>query len=112
MNTIKYGEYLARVEFDEDMGVFHGRVVNTSDVISFYGSSVAELRKELAASVEAHLAFCRRKGIEPGKPFSGQFRLRLSPEQHGKVSTAAALQGKSMNEWISETLDQAAKEAL
>ena len=76
---IKYGEYRALVDFDEDLEEFHGRVVNTSDVISFYGASVEELRKELAASVEAHVAFCRRKGIEPGKPLH---------EAHGRPRTA------------------------
>ncbi len=112
MNAMKYGAYVARVEFDEDLGKFHARVINTSDVISFYGASVEELRDEFAASVEAHLDFCRRKGVAPSKPFSGQFRVRLTPEQHSKVSTAAALEGKSMNEWISDTLDHAAEDAL
>ncbi len=112
MNMMKHGKYLGLVEFDEDLGKFHGRVVNTGDVISFYGASVKELRLEFAASVKAHLDFCRRKGIEPGKPFSGQFRVRLTPEQHSKVSSAAALEGKSMNEWVADTLEHAAGEIM
>ena len=38
---MNYKGYEAAVEFDEDAGIFHGEVVNTSrDVITFQGSSV------------------------------------------------------------------------
>ena len=112
MNTMRHGEYLAKIEFDEDMGMFHGRVVNTGQVITFYGASVEELQREFVASVEAHLDFCRRKGIAPGKAFSGQFRLRRTPEQHSNVAAAAACEDRSMNEWVAETIDRAAMEIL
>jgi len=40
---MNYQGYMAKVEFDDQAGIFHGQVINTRDVITFQGTSVAEL---------------------------------------------------------------------
>jgi predicted HicB family RNase H-like nuclease len=55
---MKYKGYEAIVTFDEDANIFHGEVINTRDVITFQGTTVAELKKALRESVEDYLAFC------------------------------------------------------
>ena len=67
---IEYKGYLGVVAFDPEIDAFHGTVVNTHDVISFYGSSVTELREEMQKSVEEYLAFCREQGKKPEAPAS------------------------------------------
>ena len=42
---MKYQGYEAVVSFDEENNIFHGKVINTRDVITFQGSSTDELRK-------------------------------------------------------------------
>jgi predicted HicB family RNase H-like nuclease len=96
--------YIGRVEFDDESGIFHGEVINTRDVITFQGSSVAELKTAFRDSVEDYLAFCASRGEEPDKPFSGQFLTRISPELHRLVNIAANLSGKSLNGWVAEQL--------
>ena len=44
---IEYKGYLGVVSFDLEIDTFHGTVINTNDVIAFYGSSVTELKKEM-----------------------------------------------------------------
>ena len=39
---IEYKGYLGDVVFDPEIDAFHGTVNNINDVITFYGSSVAE----------------------------------------------------------------------
>jgi predicted HicB family RNase H-like nuclease len=70
MTTMRYKGYDAVVEYDEEAGIFHGEVIDLSDVITFQGRSVSELKKALAGSVEDYLAFCRERGEAPEKPFS------------------------------------------
>ena len=103
--------YIARVEFDDEAGIFHGEVVNTRDVITFQGESVSGLRRAFQDSVDDYLAFCAERGEEPEKPFSGQFLTRIPPELHRKVSLAASLSGKSLNAWVSEQLQSAVTHA-
>lgn len=105
---MQYKGYLATVEFDDEANIFHGEVINTRDVITFQGSTVKELKRAFKDSVEDYLAFCKKRGEEPERPFSGQFIVRLSPEQHRKIYLAAKKAGKSLNAWITEKLDRCA----
>ena len=79
---IKYKGYVGRVEFDDEVGIFHGEVVDTRDVITFQGKSVEEIQLAFKASVDNYLDFCGKRNEKPDKPFSGKFVLRLSPELH------------------------------
>lgn len=112
MTLMRHADYVARIAYDEKIDGFFGEVINTSDVITFYGRSVEELKRELATSIEAHLEACRARGIEPSRPYSGKFNVRLSPAEHAQIAGAAAAAGKSMNAWIAETLAEAAERAL
>lgn len=104
---MEYQGYLGKVEFDDEAAIFHGEVINTRDVITFQGKSVAELRKAFRESVDDYLAFCAERGEEPDKPFSGQFITRISPELHRQASLAANMAGKSLNAWVAEQLETA-----
>ena len=99
-----YKGYTAHIEFDEEAGLFHGEVVDTKDVITFQGTSVKELNKSFKDSVDDYLEFCKSKGEEPDKPFSGKFILRLPKSLHRKIYIKAIKNGQSLNNFITETL--------
>ncbi|MEW5841945.1 MAG: type II toxin-antitoxin system HicB family antitoxin [Bacteroidota bacterium] len=103
-----YKGYTAYIEFDDDAGIFHGEVLDTKDVITFQGTSVTELKKAFKDSVEDYLAFCKERGEEPDKPFSGKFILRLPKELHRKIYIKAIKSGQSINNYIAKTLDSIA----
>lgn len=107
---MEYKGYVGKVEFDDEAGIFHGEVVNTRDVITFQGASVAELKKAFRDSVEDYLAFCQERSEEPEKPFSGQFVTRVSPDLHRRINLAATLSGKSLNAWVTEQLESGARQ--
>lgn len=67
---MKYKNYTATIEYDQETEWFIGRVNNVVDVITFHGKSVNALQSEFAASVEAYLASCVEQRLElsmPGK---------------------------------------------
>jgi predicted HicB family RNase H-like nuclease len=104
---MEYKGYVGRVEFDNEAGIFHGEVLDTRDVITFQGQSVAELNIAFQESIDDYLAFCKQRGEEPNKPFSGQFVTRIPPELHRQVNLAASISGKSLNAWVVEQLQAA-----
>ena len=53
-----YKGYIGHVEFDDEADIFHGEVINTRDVITFQGATVAEIKKAFHESVNDYLAFC------------------------------------------------------
>ena len=74
---IEYKGYIGAVDFDPEIDLFHGTVINTNDVITFYGASVTELREEMQKSIEGYLEFCTEQGITPEKPFSDRSNITL-----------------------------------
>jgi predicted HicB family RNase H-like nuclease len=108
MNTMTYKGYDALVTYDEEAELFHGEVMNTRDVITFEGSSVGELKQALQESIEDYLSFCKERGEEPEKPFSGQFVVRVEPPVHRAAVSAAKREGLSLNRWVAGVLERAA----
>jgi len=109
---MNYKGYIARVELDDEASIFHGEVINTRDVITFQGQSVAELKSAFEASVDDYLAFCEERGEDPEQPYSGKFMLRITPDQHRLAVLAAKKAGKSLNAWIAEQISRDAQQEL
>ena len=102
---ILYRGYKGYFEFDEKADLFHGQVLGIKDVITFQGRSIDELKIALKGSIDDYLDMCEQEGKSPDKPFSGKFSLRLSPKLHSKVAEAAASAHKSINSWVTETVE-------
>ncbi|WP_460450180.1 type II toxin-antitoxin system HicB family antitoxin [Alsobacter sp. SYSU BS001988] len=82
--------------------------MNLRDVITFAGRSVVELKKALEDSVEDYLSFCKERGEEPEKPYSGQFVVRVEPPVHRAAVTAAKRAGVSLNQWVASVIEREA----
>lgn len=110
MNTMTTQGYTARVDFDERDDIFVGRVLGVRDIISFHGETVDQLRGdgEFESAIRDYLADCEERGISPERPTSGKLLLRMPPEVHGKALVAAQAAGKSLNQWATEILQEAA----
>ena len=74
---IEYKGYIGVVDFDPEIDLFHGTVINTSDVISFYGASAIELREEMQKSIEGYLEFCKEQGKIAEKPYNQSRREQI-----------------------------------
>lgn len=106
-NTMSYKGYSARVEYDDEDGIFVGRIAGTRDVVGFHADSVSELKEAFHEAVEDYLETCASIGKEPQKAFSGQMMFRVSPDLHRKAAVAAELAGKSLNQWAEDVLSRA-----
>ena len=106
---MQYKGYHAAITYDHEEGVFHGEVEGTRDVIFFEGTSVDQLNTEFRFSIDDYLAVCVERGREPDKPYSGRIPLRIRPSLHRAATVAARSEGKSLNSWIAETVERAAK---
>ncbi|MFH1635300.1 MAG: type II toxin-antitoxin system HicB family antitoxin [Chloroflexota bacterium] len=104
---LEYKGYQGTAEFDYDAGIFFGEVIDLRDVITFQGQSVEELEQSFRDSVEEYLKFCEEMGRTPDKPFSGKFNVRISSAMHRKLVVQARRDDKSLNQWVSDTLEKA-----
>ena len=109
MNRMKHRGYAALIEYDEIDPVFVGHLAGIKDIVGFHGTTVDGLEQAFHESVDNYISISEETGRAAQKPYSGKLMLRVSPDTHAAVATAAQIDGKSINQWASEVLDQAAQ---
>ena len=109
MNIMKYRGYIAHIGFDEVDRIFVGHLTGIKDIVGFHGTTVNELEEAFHESVDNYIAISEETGRPAQKPYSGKLMLRVPPDVHAAVATAAQVHRKSINQWASEILDKAAR---
>lgn len=107
MSAMSYMGYSARIEYDDDDGIFFGRIVGINDVVGFHANTVDALRIAFHDAVDDYLATCAKVGKEPDREYSGKVMLRLDPELHARIAKRAELAGLSINQWGERVFSQA-----
>ena len=87
--------------------LFHGTVINTQDVITFYGASVTELRAEMQKSLEVYFEVCQEQGKIPDKPFSGTLTIETSLELYSRIALNASRHQLKIEAYLQEVLEKA-----
>lgn len=108
MNEMIYQNYSAKVEYDSIDKIFVGHIVGIRDIVGFHGSTVEELESAFHEAVDHYLEVCEKIGQQPQRSYSGKLTLRIPPEIHMAVATAAEMNSKSINQWAADVLKQAA----
>jgi predicted HicB family RNase H-like nuclease len=106
MSAMVYKGYAARVEYDANDRIFVGRLAGITDIVVFDGSTVDELEQRFKESVDHYLEISEKEGVKPQKPYSGKLILRMPPEVHARCAMMAQAHGKSLNQWVTEVLEQ------
>jgi predicted HicB family RNase H-like nuclease len=109
---IEYKGYIGVVEFDAELRLFTGHVVDLRDEIYFEGDSVEALEASMGRAVDHYLSVCAQRGEEPERPFSGKLNLRLGSDLHRTAALAAAAEGESLNNWLVRVVESAARDAV
>jgi predicted HicB family RNase H-like nuclease len=106
---IEYQGYTGTIEFDPELRLFTGHVVDLRDEIYFEGDSVEALEASMKRAVDHYLDECRQRGEDPERPFSGKLNVRLGSELHRAAVLAAAAEGESLNNWLVRVVETAAR---
>ncbi len=108
MNTMEINGYRAVIAYDPEIEMFRGEFTGLNGGADFYAKEIETLKKEGAISLKVFLDLCAEDGIEPRKEYSGKFNVRVPSKLHADIASTAAAHGKSLNQWVTDTLDQAA----
>ena len=101
---MEYKGYIGDVNFDSEAHIFHGEIINTRDVITFQGTTVDELEAAFKESIEDYINWCKEDGVDPEKPYSGKFNLRISPELHKEIAITARRMKMSINKFVEKAV--------
>jgi predicted HicB family RNase H-like nuclease len=61
---IEYKGFKGSYTFNEDTGLFQGKVVNIKDLITFEGKSIESTHKAFCKAVDTYMVWCARYGKE------------------------------------------------
>ena len=103
---LAYKGYTGQVAYDDEARLFHGEVLHTRDLITFSGTTVDEIEQAFRDSIDEYLAWCAEEGVPAEKPYSGTFNLRISPDLHKELVRHARREGKSLNSFVEEVLQE------
>ncbi len=105
-NTMEYQGYVGSVEFSAEDCVLYGKVQGIRSLISYEGSTAAELVEDFHGAVDAYLAMCQEQGVEPEKAYKGSFNVRVSPQLHQAIAVQALARQMSLNSVVEAALQQ------
>lgn len=105
---MRYKGYFGSVRYDDEDRIFFGRIEFVRALVSYEGTDAATLRSAFEEAVDDYLSTCKKRGIEPEKPFKGSFNVRVGPDVHRKLAVAAARKGVSLNKYITDLLKESA----
>jgi len=106
-NTMEYKGYLGSVEFSQEDALFYGKVLGIRALISYEGSSAAELVADFHGAIDDYLALCAQQGKEPERAYKGSFNVRISPELHKQAVAAAMAHNMTLNSFVENSIAQA-----
>lgn len=103
---IEYKGYAGTIEFSEEDCLFYGKVQGIRSLISYEGTTAAELLEDFHGAVDDYLDMCAAEGIEPEKAYKGTFNVRVSPELHQAVALQAIARQTTLNSLVEAALRQ------
>jgi predicted HicB family RNase H-like nuclease len=105
---LKHEGYIAEIAYEDGDETMHGATINTRALLHFAGRDIAELKAAFADTIADYREWCRERGVEPEKPYSGALSLRIAPDLHRRIAEKAAQAGESVNQFIAERLEEVA----
>jgi predicted HicB family RNase H-like nuclease len=105
----KSDQYLKIVEWSEEDQCYVGRCPELM-LGGVHGKNQQKVFAELCAVIDEWIAITEKDGEElppglAGKRYSGKFNLRLGKKLHERLAIAAAKEGKSLNSFCAEALE-------
>lgn len=99
-------EYIGSVHYSNQDETFYGKIEGITDLITFEGQTVKELKKAFKEAIEDYIELCSDLGKPAMRSFKGSFNVRISPQLHGRAFEKATLKGKSLNQFVQEAIEK------
>ena len=105
-DRIRYKEFIGSVHFSSEDEVFFGKIEGINDLVTFEGETVNKLKRAFRDAVNDYSELCKETGKQIFKSFKGSFNVRVNPELHSKAFELATLNGKTLNQFIKEAIEE------
>ena len=107
MSNLTYKSYTGTIEASIEDGCLHGQLLFITDIITYEGDTVDNIKTSFEEAVDHYLAYCQDTGKPANKPYSGTFNVRVGQELHRKAVEVAYHQGITLNDFVAQSIKNA-----
>ena len=104
-NVLEYKGYFAKIEYSAEDMVLCGKIEGIRDLVNFESSDPSQIEFEFHSAVDDYLELCEELGVSPDKAYSGTFNIRVNPEIHRTAAMTAEKRGLSLNQLVSQAIE-------
>ena len=106
-NIMEYKGYIGSVEFSERDELFYGKVQGIRSLISYEGSTAAELVADFHGAVDDYLTLCEEEGTKPEIAYKGSLNVRFkNRDTHRRAAIYAMTHDQSLNSFIESAVEE------
>lgn len=105
-NVLEYKGYFTKIEYSIADKVLFGKIEGIRDLVNFESSDIERIEQEFHSAVDDYLELCEELGILPDKVYSGSFNIRINPEIHRTAAMTAEKCGISLNQLVSQAIEE------
>ncbi len=106
-NIMEYKGYIGSVEFSESDELFYGKVQGIRSLISYEGSTAAELVADFHGAVDDYLTLCEEEGTKPEIAYKGSLNVRFkNRDTHRRAAVYAITHDQSLNSFIESAVEE------
>ena len=106
-NIMEYKGYIGSVEFSESDELFYGKVQGVRSLISYEGSTAAELVADFHGAVDDYLTLCEEEGTKPEIAYKGSLNVRFkNRDTHRRAAIYAMTHDQSLNSFIESAVEE------
>ena len=106
MDTLKYKGFIGSIEAELDDNTLYGKILglDNSTLVTYEGTTLAELREDFINAVEDYIAHCKENGLPLHKSYTGSFNIRIPAELHAQAAAMAQAEGISLNAFVKRSI--------
>lgn len=107
MSNLTYKGYTGTIEASIEDGCLHGQILFITDIITYEGNTVDDIKTSFEEAVDHYLAYCQDTGKPANKPYSGTFNVRVGQDLHRKAVEVAYNQSITLNDFVAQSIKNA-----
>jgi predicted HicB family RNase H-like nuclease len=102
---LEHKGFQGSTELSLENNVLYGKILHIDDLISYEADTPIGLSEAFIEAVEDYLDTCKEMGLEPNRPFSGTFNVRVGRDLHRDAARHAMREGKSLNDFVKDAIE-------
>lgn len=102
---LEHKGFQGSMEVSVEDNVLFGKILNITDLVSYDADTPAGLKEAFSEAVDDYLETCKQLGVNPDKPLSGTFNIRIGCDLHRQAAMQAIREEKSLNDFVKEAVE-------